>query len=187
MGKFDANLWRQRATARFNRAVARRGVDKAKRKRLDEAWTRDIAAIDDLSTVIGWCAERCIDVGFVKKPLGDYQPTFKEINISSRLAPTNQVVVLLHECGHHLVGDVQEGHARFGMGYPQSDAEVLKTMNHRVAVLEEELEAWHRGWKLAQRLCLSVPREVFDEMRLRCVKTYMQWVLNPGRKRVDYQ
>jgi hypothetical protein len=134
---------------------------------------------DGVERVIDWCAERCIDVDFVKKPLGTYYYGAKQIYISSRLKPYNQLVILLHECGHHLIGDA-EHHERFGLGYPQTDPVVTKTFRHRVACLEEELEAWHRAWKLSQRLELGLNRDDFDEVRLDCIKTYVHWALKPG-------
>jgi hypothetical protein len=181
MSKFDTQLWKERAWARFTRTVAPlRSRDKKRRDAAERKWAEDVVAIGGLAKVVAWCAERCIDVDFVKKPLGTYHYGLKEISISSRLKPLNQLIILLHECGHHLVGDA-EAHDRFGMGYPQTDPEVTKTFHHRVACLEEEMEAWHRGWKLAQRLELNLDREEFDRVRLDCVRSYIQWSLKPGR------
>ena len=94
------------------------------------------------------------------------------------------MIVLLHECGHHLIG-VNDDHDRFGMGYPQSDPEITKTFHHRVSCLEEEMEAWHRGWKLAKRLNLTVDRDVFDAMRLKCIRSYIKWTVKPNTFKTD--
>ena len=182
MSKFDSQLWKERAWSRFTRAVAPlRSRDKEAHSAAERKWVGDIVAIGALDRVIGWCSERCIDVNFVKKPLGTYFYGTKEIYISSRLKPYNQLVILLHECGHHLIGDA-EHHDRFGLGYPQTDPEVTKTFRHRVACLEEELEAWHRAWKLSQRLELNLDRDEFDAVRLDCIRTYVHWALKPGPK-----
>ena len=184
MTRFDPELWRQRAWARFTRATrAISPKDKASQGEAERAWARDVIAIGDLEKVVGWCSVRCIDVNFVKKALGTYHMGVKQISISSRLGPVNQVAILLHECGHHLIGDI-EHHDRFGMGYPMGgDPTVSRTFNHRVAVLDEEMEAWHRGWKLAGRLELALDRETFDKIRLDCVKSYIKWSINPGKKK----
>ncbi|HAN16499.1 MAG TPA: hypothetical protein DCP73_13260 [Chloroflexi bacterium] len=83
---------------------------------------------------------------------------------------------MLHECGHHLIG-MKEHHQRFGMGYPQTDPAVTRTFLHRVSCLEEELEAWHRGWKLSQRIGMSLNRDNFDRVRLECIRSYIKWTL----------
>lgn len=137
--------------------------------------TVDVLAIQDIEKLVAWCAERCITVTFAKKEDGLYEPETKEITISCRAHPTKQAIYLMHECGHHLIG-MKEHHERFGMGYPKvHDPNVVKTNLHRIACLEEEFEAWHRGWKLGRRLALNVKREDFDVVRIDCLKSYMKW------------
>jgi hypothetical protein len=181
VGKFDPQLWKERAWARHARVVSElRPREKNRLAEAERKWFSDVLSISDLEKLVGWCGERCISVEFVKKPLGFYVHGEKVIKISSRLKPLNQVAVMLHECGHHLVGHDGD-HERFGMGYPQNDPEVTKTFHHRLSCLEEELEAWHRGWKLASRLELNIPRPEFDRVRLDCVRSYIKWTLRPGR------
>ena len=172
MAQFDVTLWKTRAWDRFSRAL-RRGVDK---RVIEPQWAIDVMAIGDLERIIDWCTSKGICVTFAKKVGGTYDPESKNVVLASRLSPARQVAFLLHECGHHLIGR-KEHHERFGMGYPQTDPEIKKTFQHRVAVLEEELEAWHRGWKLAERLDLSLGRETFDDIRLECLKSYIKWSL----------
>ena len=175
MREFDPQLWKERAWARYSRALNSGRPD----NEVGFEWAQDVIAIGALDTLIGWCKEKKLKVLFAKKQNGTYHSGKREVYISSRLSPTNQVVVLLHECGHHLIG-VNDDHDRFGMGYPQSDPEITKTFNHRVSCLEEEMEAWHRGRRLAQRLNLNVDREAFDAMRLKCLRSYIKWTLKPG-------
>lgn len=180
MSKFDNQLWKERAWARYSRASASlRSRQKTAVAEAFGVWNVDNRAIEDLSCVVAWCQEKRIDVDFVKKPLGTYHCAEKKISISARLNPLKQLVVLLHECGHYLIGH-DEDHERFGMGYPQSEPEVTRTFHHRLTCLEEELEAWHRGWKLAQRLGLALKREEFDEVRLECIRSYVKWTLRPS-------
>ena len=90
---------------------------------------------------------------------------------------------LLHECGHHLIG-MKEHHERFGQGYPLgNDPAVAKTKAHKVACLEEEFEAWHRGWKLARRLGLAITRSDFDELRIECLKSYIDWAARAYKRK----
>lgn len=170
---FNADIWRDRAWKRFQRAV-RRG-DKHKSVRgAEEQWFRDAIYIDKLQRLVKWCDSRKLDVVFGKRENGTYYPESKEMVISGRAAPEKQLHYILHECGHHLIG-MKEQHDRFGMGYPQIDPVIKRTFNHRVACLEEELEAWHRGRKLAGRLKLNLDMEEFDRTRLGCIRSYIKW------------
>ena len=79
---------------------------------------------------------------------------------------------------------MKEHHERFGMGYPmQGDAQVVKTTHHKVACLEEEFEAWHRGWKLAKRLGLAISRREYDDLRIECLKSYVDWTAASYKRR----
>lgn len=177
MRDFDPQAWQDAAWGRFGSAL-RRGVSKTD---AENKWFEDLRAIGDLTKLTGWCRSKGITVVFGKKQGAAYYPDSKEIVMSNRLSPARQAVVLTHECGHHLIG-LKEHHERFGMGYPKhDDAVVSRTLLHRVSCVEEELEAWHRGWKLAQRLDLSIERERFDAIRLECIKTYFNWALRPGK------
>ena len=179
MSDFDPDVWKQRAWARFCRATRRLSArDKKRQAVLELTWAKDVMSISDLASLVEWCGTRCIRVEFAKKPLGSYSTAEKVMTISSRLSPLGQVVVLLHECGHHLCGGADH-HDRFGMGYPQTEPAVKRTFHHRMSCLEEEIEAWHRGWKLAVRLGLNVSREDFDKVRLDCLKSYVRWTLQP--------
>lgn len=181
MSTFDPDVWRKRAWARFRRAHLR-GVPK---REGEATYAADMYAISDLEKVIGWCSSKKLTVEFVKKAAATYIYHEGTIKVSARLSPARQVVLLLHECGHHLIG-MKEHHERFGMGYPMSgDQTWNKTFHHRIACLEEELEAWHRGWKLVQRLCLNVDRELYDAVRLECIRTYVWWTVRPGPKEAE--
>lgn len=176
MSEFDSQLWKNRAWARYTHALC----SGQPLQKIEPEWAHDILAIGDLDLLTRWCTERKVTVDFVKKQCGTYYSGTKTITISSRLSPRNQVIVLLHECGHHLIGPSGDSD-RFQMGYAQVDHEITKTFHHRVSCLEEEMEAWHRGWRLSCRLALRVDREVFDEYRLKCLKSYIKWTIKPGK------
>lgn len=172
MAVFDAELWRARAQSRYEKSLDA-GVGKAP---ANQKLAIDIVHISALRTLISWCTERGIDVNFCKYEAGMYWSENKTIKISGRLAPEKQVFFLLHECGHHLVGD-KEKHERFGMGYPQLDPAIKRTFHHRCDIVDEELEAWHRGFKLAKRLRVPINKERFDKTRVTQIRTYFKWAL----------
>ena len=179
MRVFDPAEWRNRAWERF-RSNLETGED---RKLLEIQWATDVLAISDLQKIIAWCSSRGVTVSFGKKQNGVYDTATKTIVISAHARPLRQVAYLLHECGHHLIGD-DDHHGRFEAGYPYSEDPVAsKTFKHKLSCLEEEMEAWHRGWKLAVRIDLQMNREQFDEVRLECLKTYVKWAASDGRKK----
>lgn len=176
MAAFDPKLWKSRASARYRSAV-RSGLDKAEAQYRRDT---DVAHIDSLAVLVDWCAQRNIEVNFCKSSGGFYYTSNRQININCRLTPEKQVFFLLHECGHHLIGD-KEKHERFGMGYShQDDPEVNKTFHHRCDIVEEEFEAWHRGFKLGTRIGISIDKESYDKHRVEMLRSYFKWAVKPG-------
>lgn len=175
MAAFDIELWRARAWSRYQNAIdASVGKSKATVR-----WDRDQSHISALATLVGWCAERGIEVKFCRRSGGIYYTNDKRIKINGRLLPERQVFFLLHECGHHLIGD-KEKHERFGMGYSQEDPNVKRTFHHRCDIVDEEFEAWHRGFRLAKRLKLKINKERFDRTRAKMLQTYFKWAVKAG-------
>jgi hypothetical protein len=174
MIEFDKQLWWDRAWARFKRAT-RKGCSRKKRDEAERQWFREAMCIDKLAAVIDWCSSKNIKVRFGKSVGASYNAIEKTITMAGRTSPEKQLYMLLHECGHHLVG-FDEDDERFGMGYPYvEDSKVNTTFHHRVACLEEEMEAWHRGWRLSKRLHLNLDRPAFDKVRLDCLRSYIKW------------
>lgn len=179
MIEFDQKLWLKRAEERHKRS-ARKTKSKGKLEELHSKKLREGKYIEALTEVIGWCSLKGIDVSFGKKVGAAYNATDKTITIAGRMSPENQLIMLLHECGHHLIG-FDEGDERFGKGYPLvEDPNYNTTFQHRFACFEEEIEAWNRGWRLSKRLGLEIDREDFDRVRLHCLRSYVRWI--NGRK-----
>ena len=141
-------------------------------------WAKEFAAITALERLISWCNDRSIGVRFCKAAGAEYDSSTRCIKINCHLLPEKQLYILLHECGHYLIGD-KEKHERFGMGYPQHNAgpAIKRTFHHRCDIVDEELEAWHRGWKLGKRLGLRVDKSEFDRLRTSLLKSYFKWAL----------
>jgi hypothetical protein len=176
---FDSVVWRKRAWNRFQHAI--RSPNRQPAKGPENQWVCDLLHINHLDTVVLWAASKGITVLFAKREHGVYDPHNKVVTITARANPEKQLYYLLHECGHHLIG-MEELHVRFGMGYPRgNDPAVNRTFHHKVSCLEEELEAWHRGWKLSQRLGLNLDRAAFDQVRLECIRTYVKWAARAGK------
>lgn len=175
MACFDFAKWKARAWDRFSRSL-QRGLDS---EAAESQWTVDYLSIKDIGTLIEWASSHGLTVEFTGKGGGAYDQTNKNIVISSRLSPLKQLAFLLHESGHHLINR-SDASDRYAMGYMAEGKHVKKTILHRMSVLDEEMEAWHRGWKLAERLNLSIDREQYDGVKIECLKTYVKWVARKG-------
>lgn len=148
----------------------------------------DVASIEKLAIVVLWCERRGIEVTFGKHPNGVYFHEELKITVNGRLAPESQLYILLHECGHALIGS-RDRKERYGNGYSAEDVpHVTKTLLHKIDIVDEELEAWHRGLKLSKRLRLNVNVDRYNQTRAEYVKTYLQWAVKaetPRRRKAS--
>ena len=177
---FDRDKLRKQAWDRFQRQVRKETIRTPKRG-AEAQWFRDMLYIEKVAAVVDWCVSKGMTVVMAKKPNGAYEPDSKQVSLSGRASPEKMLHYILHECGHHLIG-MEEHHERFGKGYPRSgDPKAINNYEHRLACLEEEMEAWHRGWRLANRLRLEVDREEFDKTRIDCLRSYVEWTA--GKKK----
>lgn len=169
MISFDRHLWWNRAWERHRRALNRKNtvVSLATQK-----WAREALNVNHLEVLVNWCYGKGLGVVFGKKSAAVFDQNTRTVIVSGRLPPERQVHVLLHECGHFLVGD----NPRFSNGYPMADdPKNNQSFEHRLACLEEEIEAWNRGWKLGVRLGLKVDKDGFERTRAECLRSYVNW------------
>ena len=115
-------------------------------------------------------------VVFDAKPNAAYVGDEKLFRINGRTNLKQQLFMLLHECGHYLIG-YPESHERFGHGYPASDPGEKRQFLHRVDVVDEEMEAWHRGRRLASRLKIKIDLVEYNKLRAQMLKTHLKWAL----------
>lgn len=132
-----------------------------------------------LHIVIKWCYARHVTVEFRNLP-SKYLPSSKKIVINKRSSRKHQLMILLHECGHHLIDSSPVATKRYKNGWDAEDPKILKTFTHRIDVLAEEIEAWDRGWNLALRLGVLTEsnRQAFDKVRTSMLKSYIKWAAN---------
>ncbi len=170
MPTFDPSVWMLRAARRLERAI------KEKRTTGAACFMRDSVSIERLEILIDWCKSKRLDVAFGRIPNGVYEHDKRLITINGSLTPENQLFVLMHECGHHLIGQPNPDD-RYGSGHHVRDPEVKKTIVHRVDVIDEELEAWARGLKLTKRLGMTIDLDRYNRTRSEYIKTYLKWAL----------
>lgn len=179
MRSFDHKEMKDAAWGRFERRI-RRGEDEEEARR---TWTKEAMAIDGIARVAEWLKGRGITIRFERREGAAFHETSKAIIVAGTMRPDAALVYILHECGHVLIGSDKDT-TRYALGYPRSDdPEVNKSFQHRLAILEEETEAWHRGWKLMHRLKIGwcVDEKHWEETRQRCLKSYVKWSLTPHK------
>jgi len=122
--------------------------------------------------LLAWCASRGIRVELAD---GSYfYPGSRRIELNWRVSKEVRMFHLLHECGHYLVSKSGRRHEA------ANGAEF--TLETRIAILEEELEAWYRGRRLAARLGIKINRKRWASVRRKCLASYVLWTIDGGKK-----
>ncbi len=140
--------------------------------------TEETRYIDSLEKVLQWCEKKKLSVDWIGRGGGSYDFAEKQITVSSRSLPRIQLFVLLHECGHYLIGKPKAG-GRWSAGYSTVDIFSYKSDLYKIDVLDEEFEAWGRGWDLGLKLgaVTAADRYSFNKYRVSMLKGYIKWVL----------
>lgn len=178
MPPFNVEAARDKSLQRFERAI-RKGHDGRK---AESAWWVDHIAITNVDAIVKWCAEKNLKVQFEKRNNAIFDRNTMTIFIAANVRPLRQTFYLLHECGHYMISNTAGKDDRFKMGYCLGEGFTTEfSFPHKLACVEEEFEAWHRGWRLSQRLKLNIRRDQFDAVRRSCLKTYLVWVTKYGK------
>ena len=171
--QFDLTFWTARVAKQHARLIKK--GDSAEFAMKQYLFT--MSHVRALNKIIGWCDKRGLTVYFRRHENGSYSEAYKTITIAANALPAKQVAYLLHECGHHLISQHASEPNRFLMGYGQTDSAITRTFQHRLACLEEEIEAWHRGMNLAKKLKLRFDDDIIDFIRVDCLKSYIKWTV----------
>jgi len=103
------------------------------------------------------------------------------IIIDSKKPKEWQLYALLHEAGHVLLRESEEGHrARFPLVEHKRN-----TIGKRVDVLREETMAWERGELLALELKIDIHREKWQKQRTKALMEYIKWASDPKGYKID--
>ena len=99
----------------------------------------------------------------------------KFISIKNTRSIESQIHILLHECGHVLIGNSDL--------IINGEKEVLSRYNEKSKIYKtftiiEEVEAWRRGLKLARKLKIPINKEKWNRDMARALETYMRWAVN---------
>lgn len=174
MKSFNSSVWKKDARIRRDASLAvGRDPEQTTKK-----WKEDLRFIRALSKTIDWCTEHRVTVEFSGRSSGSYDPATGTVTVNHKSSPMNQLFVLLHELGHFMVACTEKGQ-RFSKGYRNVNPKLIGSNVNRLDILDEEFEAWGRGWSLGEHLNIlkKEDRKTFDRIRVNSLKEYLRWSL----------
>ena len=129
-----------------------------------------------------WLQGRGFTVRFAHKCADEVDFDRRLVSINASSSASSRVSALLHECGHVLIWRSRcENHARRVCGRSLEERLLEKgrgrkrTSARRLAVLQEEVEAWDRGWALRGRLRVRANQKSYERIRSSCLTSYVKW------------
>lgn len=84
--------------------------------------------------------------------------------------------IFLHEVGHVWMTECD---FTYEARYPELTRNPIRyaTVTYKIAKIQEEIEAWEIGKKLAKSLGLRINESKFEKIRAQCLTTYMNWAV----------
>ena len=129
------------------------------------------------ATLVDWCTRHEVSVEFRNgsQTFSNYDHQ-RRIIIASARTERARLFMLVHEIGHCIIRN------RTSSYLPSSPYVAReRTVAARLAVVQEEFNAWTEGRWLAERLGLVLDERAFDRCRAQCLRSYMEQYLYPHR------
>lgn len=125
---------------------------------------------DRLQKLCDWAADRgyLVDLHAEAHEADEVDPSTRVITISPTQTQRQKVYSLAHECGHILGFES----ADFLFSEPRGMAS--KSARNRLGIVEVELDAWRRGFRLCERLGLGLSPKGFEREACRWLMTYVR-------------
>lgn len=135
---------------------------------------------DYLTILICWAEDRGFYVNFEENGDNAICSKSKIIEINSSSPLREQVISLLHECGHVAIyknGSTWSYDRPMNLySVPPSHYEKTGEKDrYRVYTIIEEIEAWKRAFKLAKRICIPITKEEWEESMFSAIGKYLDW------------
>lgn len=95
------------------------------------------------------------------------------INLRKYQDVEKQLYVFLHEVGHVILCSRKDYQTRFELAEQRN----YGTDGYKINRVEEELEAWHEGYKFAVKHKLMFDKKKFERVKTKLIKSYFNWAL----------
>lgn len=138
---------------------------------------------DEVTLSMGRLTEFCLQHGWIieysDKKKSEYQNN--TITLSKHHKPEIQYYICLHEIGHAWMLDCD---FTYQDRYPEMCRTPLRyaTVTYKIGRVQEEIEAWEVGKKLARSLGLRINESKFEKIRAECLTAYMNWAGKPRKR-----
>lgn len=132
-----------------------------------------------LDKLVRYCESEEVGFKVEFKSGSDYADNIsKIIRVSPSYEPEEKVYTLLHEMGHIALMHPEKGYYEL---YPAALKTKEVTVLDRVSRVEEELDAWKAGRKIANKLRVRINQEHWNEIKAKCIFGYFKWAVNPKK------
>ncbi len=102
-----------------------------------------------------------------------------EIFITKRRSLDHIMFVLCHEIGHMMTINAQMKNPIYDLFKTNK----YGTLTYRVLQVEEEFQAWEKGYNLLKELAISFSELKFAKVKASCLSTYMEYALQIKKNR----
>lgn len=137
-----------------------------------------------LNSLIVWAEEKGYCVSFDENGDNCVCTQSKIIEINSSAPLRSQVYYLLHECGHVAIDEngsfwnYKKNPTNFYNKPPSEYESKIERDSYRVYTVIEEVEAWKRGFNLACRLGIPIPKDEWEKEMLDAIAKYIDWAVS---------
>lgn len=97
----------------------------------------------------------------------------KIINLRKYQDVEKRLYIFLHEIGHVILCSRKDYSTRFELVEQRNYA----TDGYKINRVEEEIEAWHEGFKFAQKHKVMIDKRKFERTKTKLIKSYLNWAL----------
>lgn len=123
-----------------------------------------------ISKLVEYCNSMGVKVSFKRGCSDEYEPDDKTIQINTQRTKENQVYILLHEIGHHLIFENSNLANKFGL---LNNKDRKRNLSNQILELEEEVKAWHLGEDVAIKMNIILSTR-FQLLKAKCLKSYIR-------------
>jgi hypothetical protein len=117
----------------------------------------------------------------LKGEFGEIDFNSKTITLCTSLNKEKRIFFLLHELGHLLINKDRKFGEEKAFGVLNFSK---KSLTNKISEIEEEYEAWHRGYKLAKKLQITLDRRKFEQTKAIALATYFHWAIKGNTKKL---
>ena len=99
-----------------------------------------------------------------------------QVTLCNSKNKTNMIYSLLHECGHIVTANKKSYGKKYRiLNKANIDNRHTKGKLYVYKQLQEEVEAWERGYKLSKKLGILIDKDSYDKYAAKCFNTYIKY------------